>query len=157
MPDTVVLLRHLDIYLVSFFFFCWFDYRCDFSWTFPPVLLLHPKLASFLCACQSLNESRLYTYIIWVAVNHEPAINYAAIWPAHLEEWTVLIWFLQLHTALMVEGLWQNDSQKGMLFRAFLKNCFSMIFWGENIRLLQMMNHGHWKQVYIIPQTCCNI
>lgn len=94
---TVVLLRHLDIYLFFLFFFWWLDYRCNFSWTFPPhfakipVLLLHPKLASapnlasFLRACQSLNESRLYTNIIWVAVNHEPAINYAAIWPMGMD------------------------------------------------------------------------
>lgn len=86
------------------FFFWWLGYRC-FNWTCPPhfrkpeslsspvspLLFLYFRITfwlnskTFLCACQSLDETRLYAYVIWVAVKHEPAINYTAIWAVHLE------------------------------------------------------------------------
>lgn len=113
MPDIVVLPR--DFFWVPFYLFVLFCCCCCFfsfgDWIIDVISTRYAHLASeepslsslpphlccfcfsiiwlnsktFLCACQSLDESRLHTYVIWVAVKHEPAINYTAIWAMHLE------------------------------------------------------------------------
>lgn len=104
----ITLVPFFCCYCLGFYFIWWLDYRCNFSQTCPPHLRRSEPLLSlspprpphlccfsfriiwlnsktFLSACQSLDHSRLSTYVIWVAVKHEPAINYTTIWAMHLE------------------------------------------------------------------------